>query len=48
MKVLILLILALLAEVSAFHNTSNCTEEFYMLLEKAAEIKSTRFRTVLI
>ena len=37
---LILLTLALLAKVSAFHNASNCTEEFHTVLEKAAEIKS--------
>ena len=40
MKELALLVLALLATVSAFHNASNCTEEFHMILEKAAEIKS--------
>ena len=39
MKGLALLMMALLAQVNAFHNRSNCTEEFHTILEKAAEIK---------
>ena len=39
MKGLALLMLALLAQGNAFHNRSNCTEEFHTILEKAAEIK---------
>ena len=40
MKNLILLILALIAEASAFLDASNCTEEFHMILNKAVEIKN--------
>ena len=37
---LTIVVLALFAKVNAFHDNSNCTEEFHMLLEKAAEIKN--------
>ena len=41
MKNTILVLLAtLFADGNAFHNASNCTEEFHMILEKAADIKS--------
>ena len=39
MNGLALLMLALFAQVNAFHNRSNFTEEFHTILEKAAEIK---------
>ena len=39
MKEKILVLLALLAKGSAFHNASNCTEEFHMILKKATDIK---------
>ena len=37
---LIVLLFALLVEVSAFHDVTNCTEEFQTVLEKALEVKN--------
>ena len=39
-KVILLLLATVFADANAFHNDSNCMEEFYTILEKAAEIKS--------
>ena len=40
MKILILLFVALVAKASAFHNVSNCTEEFQAALLKVIDIKN--------
>ena len=37
---LIVLLFALLVEVSAFHDVTNCTEEFQTVLKKAVEVKN--------
>ena len=37
---MIIVILALIAQTSALHNISNCTDEFHMILNKAVEIKN--------
>ena len=40
MDQMIIVILALIAQAGAFHNASNCTEEFHATLKKAVEIKN--------
>jgi predicted nucleic acid-binding protein len=40
MNQMIIVILALIAQAGAWHNTSNCTDEFHETLKKAVEIKN--------
>jgi hypothetical protein len=40
MDQMIIVILALIAQAGAWHNTSNCTDEFHEILKKAVEIKN--------